>query len=187
MLPGRRTAALVALTALALPAAGCGGRNAAGVASVASSTTTTTASANPAVAYSQCMRAHGIQGFPDPGSDGSIDKQAIVALAVPKQKMQAAGDACAHFLPNGGAAPPAQQTRTELADELSFARCMRSHGVPNFPDPTAQDGLSVALVEAHGVDVHSTAVLHTVQTCLPASHGALTAAKVREALQNAGH
>jgi len=34
--------------------------------------------------------------------------------------------------------------------------------------------------------VHSPAVPRVVQACLPASHGALTPAKVREALNNAG-
>jgi hypothetical protein len=63
---------------------------------------------------------------------------------------------------------------------------MRSHGVARFPDPTPQGELSVALVQAHGIDVHSPTVLRVVQTCLPASHGGLTAAKVREALNNAG-
>jgi hypothetical protein len=63
---------------------------------------------------------------------------------------------------------------------------MRSHGVSRFPDPTAQGELTVAMVQAQGIDVHSPAVLHAVQTCLPASHGALTAAKVRAAISNAG-
>jgi hypothetical protein len=40
--------------------------------------------------------------------------------------------------------------------------------------------------EIAGIDVHSAAVLRVVQTCLPASHGGLTAAKVREAIANAG-
>ena len=51
---------------------------------------------------------------------------------------------------------------------------MRSHGVARFPDPTAQGQLSVEMVQAQGIDVHSPAVLHVVQACLPASHGALT-------------
>jgi hypothetical protein len=63
---------------------------------------------------------------------------------------------------------------------------MRSHGVTRFPDPTAQGGLSVEMVQAQGIDVHSQVVLHVVQACLPASHGALTPAKVREALDNSG-
>ena len=103
-------------------------------------------------------------------------------------KFQAAQNACTHLLPNRGGGSPetAQQQRTQLADELSFARCMRSHGVSRFPDPTAQGGLSVEMVEAQGIDVHSPAVLRVVQKCLPASHGALTPAKIREALANAG-
>jgi hypothetical protein len=64
---------------------------------------------------------------------------------------------------------------------------MRSHGVARFPDPTARGDLSVEMVQAQGIDVHSAAVLRVVQTCLPASHGALTAAKVEEAIKNAGH
>jgi hypothetical protein len=60
---------------------------------------------------------------------------------------------------------------------------MRSHGVGRFPDPTAQGQLTVEMVQAQGIDIHSTNVLHVVQTCLPASHGALTPAKVRRALQ----
>src|SRR6478752_1770830 len=56
---------------------------------------------------------------------------------------------------------------------IAFSQCMRGHGVSRFPDPTAQGELSVEMVQAQGVDVHSPAVLHTVQTCLPASHGAL--------------
>jgi hypothetical protein len=80
----------------------------------------------------------------------------------------------------------APQQRARVADMLSFARCMRTHGLARFPDPTAQ-GLTVEMVQAQGIDVHSPAVLHVVQACLPASHGALTPAKVREALNNARH
>src|SRR6516165_208039 len=29
------------------------------------------------------------------------------------------------------------------ADSLKFSRCMRSHGVPNFPDPANDGGLSL--------------------------------------------
>ena len=54
------------------------------------------------------------------------------------------------------------------------------------PDPTAQGQLTVEMGQAEGIDVHSPAVLHVVQVCLPASHGALTPAKVQEALANPG-
>jgi hypothetical protein len=40
----------------------------------------------------------------------------------------------------GGFAPtPAQRVQGEVAG-LLFSRCMRSHGVPDFPDPPAANG-----------------------------------------------
>ena len=136
------------------------------------------------------MRSNGVPSFPDPTAlRGGIPKPTIAASSESASpRFDAAMSACKHLLPNGGLGSPqtAQQTRTQLADELSFARCMRSHGVSRFPDPTAQGELTVEMVQAQGIDVHSPAVLHVVQTCLPASHGALTPAKVRQALKNAG-
>jgi hypothetical protein len=182
---------VVAVAAFALLAAGCGGGGSAGVASVASSTTaaTTTTTQNGLVAFSGCMRSSGVPNFPDPQrlAGGNL-KLTIARLGASSPHFQAAMSACNHLLPNGGrgSQETAQQQRTRLADELSFARCMRSHGVAHFPDPTAQGDLSVERVQAQGIDVHSPAVLHVVQACLPASHGALTPAKVRAALNNAG-
>jgi hypothetical protein len=180
---------VVAIAAFSLLAAGCGGGRSPGVASVASSTTTATTTQNGAVPFARCMRSHGVPNFPDPqGIGGRSLKETVQQLAASNPRFQAAQRACNHLLPNGGSGPQetAQQTRTRLADELSFARCMRSHGVTRFPDPTAQGELSVEMVQAQGVDVHSPAVLQVVQACLPASRGALTPAKVREALNNAG-
>ena len=183
---------VVAVAAFALLAAGCGGGgSAAGVASVASSTTavTTPSTQNVAVAFTSCMRSNGVPTFPDPPAIGTrIAKPTLQQLGVSDSQFQAAVSACRHLLPNGanGSEETAQQARTRLADELSFARCMRSHGVAHFPDPTAQGDLSVERVKAQGIDVHSPAVLGVVQACLPASHGGLTAAKVRAALNNAG-
>ncbi len=135
------------------------------------------------------MRSHGVPNFPDPQRvSGGNFKLTIQRLGASSPHFNAAMSACNHLLPNGGSGSQetAQQTRTRLADELSFARCMRSHGLSRFPDPTAQGELSVEMVQAQGIDVHSPAVLHIVQACLPASHGALTPAKVRAALNNAG-
>ena len=179
-----------ALAGLSLLASGCGGGgSASGVASIASSTTVATAPQAGLVAYAGCMRTHGVATFPDPGSSGVIAKpQVVAAREANPNRFDAAATKCSNLLPNGSLGPPqsAQQKRTQLADELSFARCMRSHGVSRFPDPTAQGRLTVEMVQAQGIDVHSPAVLRVVQTCLPASHGALTPAKVREAISNAG-
>jgi hypothetical protein len=186
-----RPLVLAAVAASSLLAAGCGGGGSAGVAGVASSTTvtTTTTAQSGLVAFSSCMRSNGVPSFPDPQrfAGGSV-KLTIRQVVGDNPRFQAALSACNHLLPTRGseAQQTPQQKAAQLADELSFARCMRSHGVARFPDPTAQGDLSVAMVQAQGIDVHSPAVLQVVQTCLPASHGALTPAKVREALKNAG-
>ena len=183
---------IVGSAALALLAAGCGGGGSASpqVATVATSTTTITTAAGQSglVAYAHCMRTHGVSGFPDPDSTGAIPKlQVVDARQRNPSRFDRADNACRSLLPNESLAAPETpaQRRTQLADELSFARCMRSHGLTNFPDPTAQSGLTVEMVQAQGINVHSPAVLRVVQACLPASHGGLTAAKVREALNHA--
>jgi hypothetical protein len=182
---------VVAAAALSLLAVGCGDGTSPRVANVTSATTNaTTPTQNEAAvvaAFSRCMRSHGVPTFPDPSTvQPRALKEAAQHLAATNPRFTAAARACNHLLPNGGPHETGQQTRTQLADELSFARCMRSHGLTRFPDPTGQ-GLTVEMVQAQDIDVHSRAVLRVVQTCLPASHGALTAAKVRQALNDAGH
>ena len=180
---------VVVVVAFALLAAGCGGGGSPQVASVGSTTTAaTTTTQNPLLAFSRCMRSNGMPNFPDPQRFvGGNVKLTIHQSGSGSPHFQSAMRACNHLLPtHGGGQEPAQQTRKQLADELSFARCMRSHGLSRFPDPSAQGGLTVEMVQAQGIDVHSHAVLRVVQTCLPASHGALTPAKVRAAIDNAG-
>ena len=180
-----RAFTLVAIAAFSALVAGCGG----GGSPQASTTTTATVSQAALLAFSQCMRSNGVPSFPDPQryAGGNV-KLTIHQFGSGTPHFQAALAACDHLLPSGGSGSQesAQQQRTRLADELSFARCMRSHGVARFPDPTAQGELSIAIVQAQGIDVHSPAVLRVVTACLPASHGALTPAKVRAALQHAG-
>jgi hypothetical protein len=182
-------ASFVAAVVLSLLAAGCGGGGSPGVvASVATSTTaaTTTTTQNGLLAFSQCMRSNGMPNFPDPQRFVGGNVKLTIHQFAPSR---AAMNACNHLLPtNGGSGSQetAQQQRTKRADGLSFARCMRSHGVNRFPDPTAQGQLTVEMVQAQGIDLHSPAVLQAVRACLPASHGALTPAKVRAALNGAG-
>jgi hypothetical protein len=177
----------VAIAAFSALVAACGGGSP-GVASIHSSTTPVQTGA---VAYAACMRSHGVSDFPDPDSSGTFAADQLKSLTTGKSQLRAATSACAHLLPGGLAglvsAPQqsARQKAAQLAAELSFARCMRRRGVSRFPDPSAQGSLSLAMVEAGGIDVHSPAVLRVVRACLPASHGWLTPARVAEALHNA--
>jgi hypothetical protein len=45
----------------------------------------------------------------------------------------------------GGAPSPAQQAGAQVT-QLKFSRCMRSHGVPNFPDPSSASGGGFGLI-----------------------------------------
>jgi hypothetical protein len=183
---------IVPVVALSLLEAGCGGGSAPRVANVATTTNaaTTTTAQNGLLAFSQCMRSNGVPSFPDPQefAQGNVKLTLHQDPASNTPRFRAAMNACSHLIPASGGPDQqsAQQTRTRLADGLSFARCMRSHGLSNFPDPTPQGQLTVEMVQAQGIDIHSPAVLRVVQQCLPASHGALTPAKIREALAHAG-
>lgn len=184
--------------AFATLTAGCGGAGSpSGVANLTTSTTTsptTTHASSPqaqqagAVAYSRCMRSNGVARFPDPpraSADGHAFKDTVAHIASSDPHFAAAQRACGHLLPSGGiSSQDAARQRAQLADELSFSRCMRRRGVARFPDPTAQGELSVAMVAAQGINVNSPQILRVVQACLPASHGSLTPAKVRQALTN---
>ena len=96
-----------------------------------------------ALAYAQCMRAHGIPSYPDPNSkgqfyiaNGASDPTANVSTTI----LNAAAQACQKLLPATMVKPPNGQGSTSgQAAELRWAACMRSHGEPNFPDP-ASDG-----------------------------------------------
>jgi hypothetical protein len=185
---------VAAVAAFSCLAAGCGGGGGSpGVANNASSTTTATTASGPTpnalLAFSQCMRSNGVPGFPDPQRFAGGNVKLTIHGFGTNPAVQTALNACNHLLPSGpgGTQQTAAQERSQLAAELSFAKCMRSHGVARFPDPNAQAQLPVSAVQAQGIDVHSPTFLHVVQACLPASHGWLTAAKVREAINNAGH
>jgi hypothetical protein len=152
------------LIALALAAAGCGGGSPNGsvahLGSPASKTSTTSStaagsgggsgsSASPesqAVAYSACVREHGVPNFPDPrvSTNGHEVKVAIgVTPAITgNPHFKSAQQACGKLLPGGGPGEGSnhQITPSEQAQYLKAAACIRSHGLPTFPDPTFSGG-----------------------------------------------
>jgi hypothetical protein len=134
---GRRTGALAAAAAVAALATACGGSG---------PSPSIAASAGPEayahlVALARCMRAHGVPGFPDPSASGTFS-DVNGSLDLGSSQVQRAYGACRHLLPGGGPnlaelQQKIQQKREQaLPQLLRLARCMRSHGVPNFPDPT---------------------------------------------------
>ena len=78
------------------------------------------------------MRAHGVPNFPDPTAGGPVVIPNGMNPNAPA--LQSAQRACAKLLPGGGpGSRPSESTRLAM---LRVARCIRAHGVPDFPDPT---------------------------------------------------
>ena len=131
---------LIAAAVVLLACSACGGTpSAAGPAN---------SNSPSAVAYSACMRSSGVPDYPDPDGSGQLPKGGARQFGVSAARYQAAQQACRHLLPTGGPVPlqehqcmqnsdcPPAQVQQMMTGDLKLARCMRSHGVPNFPDPT---------------------------------------------------
>lgn len=119
--------------------------------------------------FSDCMRAHGVSNFPDPTANGL---QIGPGIDTKSPTFKSAQQACRQFLPNNGV-PPATSSKDRAA-ALAFARCMRSHGVPGFPDPAFTSPRNAAhvlvlrgMVFAIGqtIDPKSPAFRHAASTC----------------------
>lgn len=90
------------------------------------------------LAYSKCMRAHGVSNFPDPSANGGLQVDGN-AVGSNTPAYAAADKACASLMP---ARPPAGVPENRDAG-LKYAACMRSHGVPKFPDPNQGGGINI--------------------------------------------
>jgi len=143
--PVRTAAAIVATTVLALLAACSGSPSPAG--SGGSPGAGWSGRSPSALAYSACIRSHGVPDYPDPDSSGQLPKTDARLLGVSTSQYQAAQQACRHLLPAGGSLKqredqcmqnndcPSALVQQLLIADRKLAQCMRSHGVPNFPDP----------------------------------------------------
>jgi len=113
------------------------------VAQVGSTTSTTsTRHGGGAAAFSSCVRAHGVPAYPDPSANGLVPKKTPTELGVSSSTFDAAQRACIHLLSNGGS-PTAAQVAVYRAAMLRYARCIRTHGVPNMPDPDGRGHLHI--------------------------------------------
>jgi hypothetical protein len=102
------------------------------------SKSTGSASHSRALQLANCMRAHGVPSFPDPPAGGGGVNLEGSGINPQSPAFQSARDACAKLAPGGG---PGRvlATESQFLAALRFARCMRSHGFPEFPDPTRSD------------------------------------------------
>ena len=156
----------VAGAALALLLSGCGGGASPGIASLASPTTTAATTTTPSdsgqgdkgpgsgpppgahfrlamnvgnatlgARFSSCMRKHGVTNFPDPNSQGIIQFGSGMGIDPSSPTFTSARTICQKLLPNGGQPTPAQIAKQQQ-ELLALSKCMRAHGIKDFPDPS---------------------------------------------------
>jgi predicted amidohydrolase YtcJ len=151
----RAGAMIAALAAIAVLAAACGGTGSAPASAAQTAYQKT-------LAYSQCMRAHGEPGFPDPQPNGNL------LIDGPKDHlngalMNSAQKACQHLLPKNKPMTAAQ-LRQVTAQALKFVACMRSHGIAGMADPVVSDG-NISLRIPNGFSPNSPALQAAQQAC----------------------
>ena len=178
-----RAVGLVASAALVLLTAACAGGGPS-PARAAGSPNAAPSSSPAALAYSACMRSHGVPNFPDPdAATGQVPKADARQLGVGATQLQAAQTACQPLYPDGdgsieaqteqcistGNCPPALVQQV-LSLERSFSVCMRSHGLPHWPDPTLDsEGRPVFVISVSkdlgGVDPHEPQISSKEDEC----------------------
>ncbi len=156
-----------ALALVLLLAAGCGGASKTpAVASLGATTAATPSSggsrrsASPktiALEFANCMRSHGVPSFPDPGGP-------IVPGIKQLPEFRPAMAECNSLYPSSGSTgvPLTEAQRTAA---LAQARCIRDHGVPNFPDPTFPTSGGELFPAIAGFDPNSPAFTHAAASC----------------------
>ena len=137
----RRT--LLPLTALAMVALWCAGCSGAPAASRADNGgSSVNAAHEQAVKFAACMRGNGVSQFPDPDASGTFTIDAIAngsSIDTSSPTFTRAITACRDLEPpgfTGGTRTPEQQQAA-----LTFAQCIRDHGVRDFPDPAIDEPL----------------------------------------------
>ena len=113
--------------------AGCGGssKSPAGSASTSASAASEIASG---VAFSRCIRTHGVPNFPDPKVSGHTVRMGS-ASTLRSPAFQSAAHSCQRLLPKGPPGPEAPSAQAQ-ARMLNVSACMRKHGISGFPDPS---------------------------------------------------
>ena len=158
------TAAAVASCAIVLAACGSSGNTGTGSQS----------SGVPAgIRFAECMRAHGVPGFPDPTNSGGGEGISVVSSpgsgtttigGVPFSGpvFEAAIKTCKFF--GGGSGPPAVSESQKL-QLFHFSECIRAHGVPNYPDPVFPPGGGIERPSVPGLNVDSPSFQRAIKLC----------------------
>jgi hypothetical protein len=182
------TQALAMAGLVAVLVAACGGAKKPPASTVSGHSTSNNSGIRAAYRYSACMRTHGVTAFQDPhvSTSGNSVKVAVhVDPAITgSPAFKSAQRACAHILPNVSNGPTPAQIRAHTDAILAFAKCMREHGFPKFPDPNSQGQLSPSALSQAGINLQQPAIKPAAYACVPLTHGIITKANINQAIAN---
>ncbi len=136
-----------------------------------------------ALAYSVCMRQHGVTKFPDPVTDGhgsygfQIQAGPGTGIDPNSTTFQSAQQACQSLMPPPPKGQGGQQDTQQFQEALAFSQCMRDHGVADFPDPQRgpNGGVTMQIKGGQGSDLDPNnptfkAAQQACQSLLPGSN-----------------
>ena len=155
----------VAVAVVAAAATACSSSSSSSPPAAPSHATGRVHSAGGPLAFSACMRSHGVPSFPDPTSNGGVSIQVQPGSGIDPNSpaFQSAQRACQSLLPagktSGGSVSPTVRARI-----LRYAACIRAHGVPNYPDPTF-NGNAVNFGNLSGINPNSPAYQSALSAC----------------------
>ena len=135
----RRPLAALALIALAVLTSACGASAPSGTdsgSSTGSGDSSTLAHAQKGVKFAACMRSHGVSNFPDPDASGKLTIDAVAngsSIDTQSPAFTQAVSACKALEPAGFTG--GKRSSQQQSAALKFAQCIRTNGVPDFPDP----------------------------------------------------
>ena len=115
------------------------------------------------------MRDHGVADFPDPQlNDGRMRIPKLDSIDPRSATYQAAENACQSVRPTPPPEARQQMSPQDQAKWLQFSACIRSHGVPNWPDPDFTNGGPKPNFDVSGAGVtQSPTVDAAMETCRP--------------------
>ncbi len=115
--------------------------------------------------FALCMRSDGVPDFPDPSpSRGLLNAISASGINTRSPTYLAALQACKKYTPAGNMTPA--QSATQNTKGLEFSQCMRTHGVPNYPDPsTGPAGEQVIDLRGKGIDPSSPTFQAASEAC----------------------
>ena len=150
---GRAPGLAVTLAGLAA-VAGCGGSSAPSVARLATTATSSAATTPNRVALATCFTSHGLAASFGNGVGGNLTFDGVTFsgnVDPNSPQFQAAAQACRKYMPSGPPPLSAAQRAEGAKAMVSFAGCMRSNGVPTFPDPKSDGTFSFDSLKQLGI------------------------------------